>query len=290
MKTSKIFVLGSEFSGTTALGNVLNNMYPGLYVGESRSLFESNKISAPNSFCLKCDNASLNCPIYSAEKLASYLNGSPADLLNRLAENNGLGVVIDGSKEPGYLSKHFNEFEEESNVRAIIVVRNPIRTISSKLDLRVNEFEWIQEFENWRNRYWDILRTVNRLAIPHILFNTEVLRDSQLSNTNTKRALRNLVNFLDLDKVIQFKANIDASPTHQIGGNPNTQSGEKFKLENELRVKIKHSQLVSSAHDTPLFLDLANLLGLSLTEYMTSCSHDERMQQLIELLEATNDR
>jgi hypothetical protein len=282
MKPKIIFLLGTEFCGSTAFGNILNNIYPGMYAGESSRLFYQNEFYISEKPCLICRPLGRKCETY--ENPSNHLDhtSSPSIFLSNLAKSNGLGVVIDGSKEPQYLLNEYAALSEIADVRVLIALRNPLRNVSSLLDLIPEQENWYLAFERWRDFYRNSLRIVNRLGIPSMTINTECFNPESIQDSNLGlKTLEKIFSFTLDESLIPSKVEISTAPTHQIGGNPGTQVGRSKKIENELRMNLNRKLINQLSLDCNGFLDLANWLGVDTSDYLSDCGHDETIKRML---------
>ncbi len=282
-KIHSVFIVGTPYSGSTVVGEYLNNYKNTLFVGELarfETLHKNNLLYEQPSVCLSCALNNNECPIFN-HKLSGKLNNvQPLAAHKIIAKATNSAVIIDGSKFVDWLriataSKEINDV----TVRAIICVKNPFSFVESCLAREENNSVPIYQLANlWRDTYFDCLRTISKNNLPFL-----VLRNEDFSNGNST-LYKNILTFANSD--IKRKKQL-----HAIGSNPGVLEGRKYspeflqKIENSKQFsylihreflkkgkikRFKKSKLSVAQKlevlQTPGLVDLATVLGYDLLQ------------------------
>lgn len=269
-----VFALGVPFCGSTALGNMLNALRPGLYPGElERTPQNLPFYSGPAKLvrCHICRDAEAPCPVWPESRVSDLGLLSVPDLYSSLLATAKSDVLVDGSKSPGYLQRVAPELAPHAELRALILVRDPVHSMSTYIASRLrrgHETPAWQAANFWRDTYAHALTLVASLGIPSLIFATGLLRDTRPSalEVNT-RPLRRFVGIEDL-AMPTHQAGVDAlfAPSHQLGGNPNVQrpgaAERRVATSSEVRAE-RFDELADAFLQAPSAPELAKMLGLS---------------------------
>jgi len=271
-----VFIVGGPFSGSTALGNLLNNLRPGLYAGELNRMPQFAKLfpgPPPPRGCELCSAEGLDCPQWSPEALEPLTQLSAVELLATLGARAGQGVIVDGSKDANFLALVGDMLSRE-DVRALIVHRDPLRSMASYMVAERRRYQrdcppWMAA-EFWRNSHANTLRVVNRLGIPNMVFDSALLRPGTQGELNP--AVRRVFRFCGLenlwDEAVALAPEQRFAPTHQFGGNPGVQKGQS-RSEASMKILQNHGSAMADAISfTPGAVDLGNYLGWGMRDIM----------------------
>lgn len=217
------FVIGTPYSGSTILGEYLNNYKGTFFAGELarfEPLHEQNHLYEQASMCLSCALTNSKCPVFNEHLQAKMKNSNPIDAHKKLARLTSSDVIVDGSKFVNWLNMAtVTDNAKQTDIRAIITVKNPISFVESCLAREENIGVPAHQLANlWRDTYYDCLRSVSTNNISFF-----IVRNEDFSTANPV-LLRNIASFLNL----QSKK---VSPLHAIGGNPGVLEGKKFSDE-----------------------------------------------------------
>jgi len=281
-KNSRIvFALGVPFCGSTALGNMLNALRPGMYPGElERTPQNMPFYNGPARLvrCLVCQDVSEGCRVWPEARVTELGALSLPDMYRSLLTAAKSDVLVDGSKSPGYLQRVAGELAPHAELRALILVRDPIHSmstyISSRLRLGHETPAW-QAANFWRDTYAHALTLVASLGIPSLIFPTGLLRDTRPDalEWNT-RPLRRFLGVDDIALPTEPTA-VDAlfGASHQLGGNPNVQRpgavARTVASSREVRTE-RFVELADAFLQSPSAPELAKMLGLSVREIVTA--------------------
>ena len=264
-----MFIAGAPFSGSTALGNLLNNLRPGLYAGElnRRPQFAVQFPGPPvTSGCETCANEGPECPEWGPAAVAPLANLSAPEVLAVVAGRAGHGVLVEGSKDPNFLAMVGDALGGQ-DVRALIVHRDPLRCMASYMEAERNMFNrrcepWMAA-EFWRDTHANTLRVINRLGIPSMVFDSALLRPGSRGELNP--AVRRVFDFCGLehlwDEAVVMPAEQRFAPTHQYGGNLGVQKG---RSENRASAEILATEgraMADALAFTPGAVDLGHYFG-----------------------------
>jgi hypothetical protein len=261
MSPQIVFATGLPFSGSTAFGNLVNNTGIGNYLGEVNNLFHSGHVNE-NYPCLICRLGENKCVVNKIVSTTKLKKKSYLETLATLASLSAENTIIDGSKSTEALEG--SEFFRcrGIHVKSIILVKNPVRHITSLKTAVSQDQEYLSIAENWRDFYWNLLRITSIKGIPTYVLNTDKIRTLKESQ-KTESFLDELANYFNVPKKNMYNLTDMFTPTHQIGGNERTLSGIEFKQENNERA-LKDKELIKDAiHNTPGLMEIINLLGLS---------------------------
>lgn len=271
-----VFIVGAPFSGSTALGNLLNNLRPGLYAGEVNRFPQFAKFfpgPPPPRGCELCSAEGRECSEWGLAAIEPLTNLSGAELLATLGARAGQGVIVDGSKDANFLALVGDSLSGE-DVRALIVHRDPLRSMASFMVAERRRYQrdcppWMAA-EFWRNSHANALRVVNRLGLPNMVFDSALLRPGAQGELNP--AVRRVFRFCGLDhlwgEATALTPEQRFAPTHQFGGNPGVQKGQS---RSESSVKILQNlgtEMADAISFTPGAVDLGNYLGWVMRDIM----------------------
>lgn len=264
-----VFVVGAPFSGSTALGNLLNNLRPGLYAGELNRLPQFAELfpgPPVTSGCECCANEGRDCPQWGPATVAELTKLHAPALLMAVAQRAGHGVLVEGSKDPNFLAMAGGALVEH-DVRALIVHRDPLRCMASYMAAERVGFHrpglpWMAA-EFWRDSHANTLRVVNRLGIPNMVFDSALLRPGPQGELNP--AVRRAFDFCGLDELWAeadvMPAEERLRPTHQYAGNSGVQMG-KSQSPGPVKILEDEGQAMAQALAfTPGAVDLGHYLG-----------------------------
>lgn len=276
-----VFALGVPFCGSTALGNMLNALRPGMYPGElERTPQNLPFYSGPARLvrCHICYDAPEPCPVWPEDRVTELGMLSLPEMYRSLMTAAKSDVLVDGSKSPGYFQRVAPELAPHAELRALILVRDPVHSMSTYIASRLrrgNETPAWQAANFWRDTYAHALTLVASLGIPSLIFRTELLRDTrpEALELNTRPLRR----FLGIDDLVlpTEPAAIDAlfGPSHQLGGNPNVQRPgaveRSVASSSEVRAE-RFEELADAFLQSPSAPELAKMLGLSVREIVTA--------------------
>jgi hypothetical protein len=271
-----VFIVGAPFSGSTALGNLLNNLRPGLYAGELNRFpqFAEFYPGPPvTSGCEACAAAGRECPEWGTAAVAPLASLSAPALLATVAARAGHGVLVEGSKDPNFLATVGDALGDQ-DVRALIVHRDPLRCMASYMEAERREFNrrcepWMAA-EFWRNSHVNTLRVINRLGIPSMVFDSALLRPGVQGALNP--AVRRVFHFCGLDhlwdEAVAMPAEQRFAPTHQFGGNQGVQAGRSQGPASAAILANEGRAMADALAFTPGAVDLGHYLGWTMLDIL----------------------
>ena len=276
-----VFALGVPFSGSTALGNMLNALRPGTYPGElERTPQNMPFYNGPARLvrCHICFDAPEPCPVWPEQRVTALGTLSLPEMYRSLLDTAKSDVLVDGSKSPGYLQRVAGELSPHAELRALILVRDPVHSMSTYIASRMrrgHETPAWQAANFWRDTYAHTLTLVASLGIPSLVFQTGLLRDTR--PVELERNTRPLRRFLGMDDIpMPVKPEAVAAlfgPSHQLGGNPNVQRPGAIERSvassSEVRAE-RFDELADAFLQAPSAPELAKMLGLSVREIVTA--------------------
>lgn len=213
-----VFLVGSQYSGTTHLGGLLAANLGAVYAGEMAHLprfVKEYRIYDDPIGCLLCTAVDRPCPVWTTDVVAAAEDAGPAGSMDVLRRWTGSSVIVDGSKMPQWL-RLATETRPEGAARAVVVVtaRSPLRyVISASGSTGAPIWETAQW---WRDIYVDTLRTISRRQLPMLVVHNEAVRRQPLE---TVAAIASL---LGREAPAELHT---AVPTHSIAGNLWVQQG-----------------------------------------------------------------
>ncbi len=239
---SVTLLLGSPFSGSSLLGQSLNDIAGIAYAGEIDNMHRfgfplhqaSNHYRSRCAICITHD--SYDCPIYPlapppVADPATITIADYAEVLSRFGEP----FVIDGSKNVDWLwYLHARGLLDVIPTRAILVSRSVWAFAASQS--RAGNGDVYQAAEGWRNIYRHALRSVAVLSVPNLLVRHEDFV------ADTDKWLSRAAWF-----VSDRPHNVHAPKAlHCVGGNPSAYAiREEFDKQGHLRVAPAHERPVS---------------------------------------------
>lgn len=167
MKKKITFIIGTPFSGSTLLGNILNMIPDTTFIGEVNRIRSFGQwegtIENYNNECTICATEPYReCPVWNKEKLkkideTSSIKNKYEELISDIKQSH----IIDGSKSPDWIARVFDS-GLEANFQAIICTRNPWAFALSHKGATMNNngvpAQAFQAAENWRDIYTHALR------------------------------------------------------------------------------------------------------------------------------------
>lgn len=289
MKSTKldVYIVAKAYSGSTLIGRDLNNHSKIFYAGELGRIpkyRENYNHYEYDAGCMNCLISGDSCKIFSSENIKKIGSRHPRqanELLRRVTKK---PVIVDGSKYVNWLNINNEDAKYSDITKVIILVKNPIDYLYS-CSIRGVGPVW-KEANAWRDTYIDAIRTVNRLGLTSMVVRFE---DYQ-KNTNT--VLKQMCSYMNLEYQSSMLTK-STSPLHAIGGNPGAYEsivGKKLLKQNSKDIdqklfdinpnrvssRLKKTQLSKNLRDdyiqvlcdTPMLLDVANLLGYSKKEIL----------------------
>lgn len=271
-----IFILGTAYCGSTLLGRALNNHSKVGYIGEF-SRYEPNYnaygLDHRSASCMHCKILQTDCPVFDNKFLSSAQKSKSAKTYDLLRTKLKKPILVDGSKHPAWL-RIVQSQTPKSGIKAIILSRSPVDYLRSCYNRNINPL-W-PEANAWRDVYYDALRTCSQLNISYLTVRYEVFTEKP------KQTLERICDFVGIEynKSMLTKA----GPLHAIGGNPGAYVGAlgagklqnavdaqgqseidinpaHLKSKNTKLSKAKLAELQQVAWQTPMLVDVANLLG-----------------------------
>lgn len=276
-----VFALGVPFCGSTALGNMLNALRPGIYPGElERTPQNLPFYNGPARLvrCHICVKSPEPCPVWPEDRVTALGTLSLPEMYRSLLASAKSDVLVDGSKSPGYLQRVAGELSPHAELRALILVRDPVHSMStyiaSRLRMGLETPGW-QAANFWRDTYAHALTLVAALGIPSLVFQTGLLRDTR--PVELEQNTRPLRRFLGIDDLAMPTTPEAAAalfaPSHQLGGNPNVQRQgaveRSVASSSEVRAE-RFTELADAFLQAPSAPELAKMLGLSVREVVSS--------------------
>lgn len=284
MKSTKldVYIVAKAYSGSTLLGRDLNNHSKIFYAGELGRIPAYRKqyqYYEHDAGCMNCLIDSTECKVFSKSNIKKIGNKNPRQANELLRKITKKQVVVDGSKYVNWLNINCKDPKYLESTRVIILVKNPIDYLYS-CTLRGIGPVWA-EANAWRDTYFDAIRTVNRLGLTSL-----VVRFEDYQN-NPETVLRQLCSYLRVEYQSSMLKS-SSNPLHAIGGNPGAYEsivGKKALKDNASKIdqklfdinpsrvasRLKRSKISKNTRedyaqvlsDTPMLLDIANLLGYS---------------------------
>ncbi|GBR66803.1 hypothetical protein AA0312_0081 [Acetobacter tropicalis NRIC 0312] len=211
-----VFILGSPFCGSTAVGNMLNSHEHIFHAGEVDRLaifsrYRNHDAHLTVNGCSLCSlqTSINNCtvwnnyptePLESKEKIVSaYYN---------LAKNSKKEIILDSSKNADWLTLLWEGGLDTCS--SIILSRNPFSFAYSHF--KATGFPFWQGIEVWRNIYDHCLRVVLSRGIPLLS-----LKHSDLLN-DADNFFSKILYFLQLSGSVDYN-HFYQYPCHALGGN-----------------------------------------------------------------------
>ena len=207
-----VYLVGSPYSGSTFLGNLLAANLDAAYVGETAHLpgfVDRYNLFAQPLGCLKCHGEHEVCPVWTNDLIKAAESGGPTGSMGVFRRAWGLPVVIDGSKWPAWLRLAMQDRPEEAPpVLVVIVVRSPLSfAVSATAATGAPTWEVVQW---WRDIYLDTLRSANRLRLPTLVLRNEDVR------RHPEAAVRAVAHVVGQP----FSGTkTESAPPHSLGGN-----------------------------------------------------------------------
>lgn len=236
-------LLGSPFSGSSLLGQSLNDIAGIAYAGEIDNMhrFGLPLHRASNHYRSRCEicitHDPYDCPVYPREPQPL---GDPAaitvndyiEVLSRF----GVPFVVDGSKNVDWLwYLHDRGLLDVLPTRTILVTRSVWAFAASQL--RAGNTDIYQSAEGWRNIYRHALRSISMLAVPNL-----VVRHETFVADSDKWLSRAAWFVSDRPHNVY-----EPKPLHCVGGNPSAYAiREEFDQQGHLRVMPDHERPVSA--------------------------------------------
>lgn len=284
MKSNKleVYIVAKAYSGSTVLGRDLSRHSSIFYAGELGRIPAYRKKYRYYQYdagCMHCLISGTECQIFSPANIKKLGQRTPRQAHDYLRRITGKNIIVDGSKYVDWLNINCQDIKHRQSTRVIILVKNPIDYLHSCATREVGPL-WA-EANAWRDTYFDAIRTVNRLGL-----NSMIVRFDQYM-LDSQTILRQICSYLG----VQYQSSMSkpsSGPLHAIGGNPGAYEsivGKKAlkhqasKLDQKLfdinpnRIASKLKQTKLSKHkrqeylqvlaDTPMLLDIANILGFS---------------------------
>ena len=275
-KPTITFLLGTPFCGSTAVGNILNNVRQGSYLGEVNRLpiFDDNYDGPRNSVprCLKCENLGSDCSLWGSQSHSTMEALDTVALYTFFAERVGATHIVDGSKAPSHLQLIYPSLSLHFNIRALILTRNPVKSMASYMSARINEGTAIEPWfaaNFWRDTYTHAMSLVNSLELPLLTLASESFLDCE--SIPFRSSLEKLLEFtgtfvggeiFDGDEMGSKLPGLMA-PSHQFAGNERTQGiGTGEQSTSGDIISGAGNELVDSFLMCPNAVDVATLLGI----------------------------
>lgn len=235
MKKKVIALLGSPYTGSTIISNILNT-HPRITTLGEISRYRSFQFyeSQPEHYLDACSICSTTEPdiskhscIWNTDLHQYSLDHNLIDTYNYLINSCKTDIVIDCSKEIDWFLSLLN-FEEQFEFQLIFVVlcKSPVRFVDSNRK-RIPNKSIFWHVEGWRNIYFYILRKLAVNSQFFLIFRYEdFLRDPQ-------KTLKKLLTRLGLNGEEIELSNTHISDLHILGGNEITFSNHRsFELDN----------------------------------------------------------
>lgn len=277
-----VYIVAKAYSGSTILGRDLNNHSKIFYAGELGRISDYRKkydYYEYDAGCMNCHINGTDCKIFSNGNLKKIGKKHPRQANEYLRTITKKPIIVDGSKYVQWLNINCEDSKYLENTRVIILVKSPLEYLYSCAVRDVGPI-W-QEANAWRDTYIDAIRTVNRLGL-----NSMVVRFDNYQR-NPQTTLRQICSYVG----VEYQPSIVRSsnnPLHAIGGNPGAYEpivGKKLLKQNAIgsdqrlfdinpnrvnsklkKIKITKQQTEDFSQilcDTPMLLDVANILGFS---------------------------
>ncbi|HSR66094.1 MAG TPA: hypothetical protein VLM17_10905 [Xanthomonadaceae bacterium] len=213
---SVTLLLGSPFSGSSLLGQSLNDVAGIAYAGEIDNMhafgFDMHRASNHyRSRCVICEtHERYDCPIYPPGPYLLRDPGSvPIEDYLEVLSRFGAPFVVDGSKNVDWLwYLHQRGLLDALPTRAILVARSVWAFVASQL--RTGTANPYQAAEGWRNIYRHALRTISLLAVPNLVVRHEAFV------ADSDKWLSRAAWFVS-DRPHNL---FEPKPLHCVGGNP----------------------------------------------------------------------
>lgn len=211
-----VFILGSPFCGSTAVGNMLNSHKQIFHAGEVDRLGIFSRYHTHDTYLTVngCSLCSLqkpihNCPVWSDyPKSALDTNKKIVEVYRDLTKKSKKNVILDSSKNADWLTTLW-----EGGLPycfSIILSRNPFAFAYSHF--RATGLPFWQGIEAWRNIYDHCLRVVLSRGIPLLsLKHADLLEDPNVFFSK-------ILSFLQLSGGVDYN-NFFQYPCHALGGN-----------------------------------------------------------------------
>ncbi len=228
-----VFILGTAYSGSTLLGRALNSHSQVGYIGElsrAKGYFKKYHLDKEAGECLDCIIAGNKCEIFNRSLIKSTNALESIDVHKALSEKIDKPIIVDGSKHVEWLRIATQKNVVQKNIKVIILARSPVAYIRSCKDRQIGPI-WV-EANAWRDTYYDALRTVAQLNLPHIIVQFEEFLDKP------KQTMQQICRLLGINFETSMLAN-EPTALHAIGGNP---SAYKISASKSTLVKM-HKKL-----------------------------------------------
>lgn len=213
-----VFLVGSQYSGTTHLGGLLAANLGAAYLGEMahlpRFVKEYELYDEPIG-CLLCGDADKPCPVWTPDVIDQAEDAGPAGSMDVLRRRTHSTVVVDGSKMPQWLrAAAADRPPAAARVAVILTVRSPLRYVLSAAGA-TGLPAW-RMAQSWRDIYWDALRTISAAGAPMLVVQNEHVR------TRPLQILASIAAFIGRKPPRRLRP---SAPTHSIAGNLWVQRG-----------------------------------------------------------------
>lgn len=118
-------ILGASYSGSTALGYLLNTSDKVIFVSEIKRLFEGVGSRTPCAMC------GADCKFWTAEFKKECAKGGPGLVYELVSKRSGCDLIVDGSKMPYFYRRSTIEDESRNVYGFLIAKKHPIRLVAS---------------------------------------------------------------------------------------------------------------------------------------------------------------
>lgn len=208
------YFLGTNFSGSTVLGQALGAHRDVTYLGEVDRLVHFPLTffpDEPEATCHHCELAGQPCSVWTPDRVAVARRTRYGDLMAYFQAELGSPVLVDGSKHPNWLRYTLAEQPAEvERTVAFVTVRSPFGFCDSYRS-RTGCQMW-EAANIWRDVYYDAVRMLNQAGLPSM-----VVRYERFA-LEPEPVLRHACALLGIDYAPEMRY-FRSQPSHDLGGN-----------------------------------------------------------------------
>ncbi len=221
-QNKEVYIVGTSYSGSTFLSNLLN-AHPKIFsVGELSGWFDDFDFGINDAFCPVCATEGQRCPVFNDEFKTVIQQTHKEQVISLIRKAVGKPVIVDSSKFPSWFDHYFSHKVAvhgahswryrfwRSRVRVIILARSPFAFFASvrrreKLSTRATKLQWITCYEN-------ALKMCEKYNVP---FRTLRFEQLLIEPEATVKQLCRWIGVRYHPKMLQFWE----IPVHSLGGN-----------------------------------------------------------------------
>lgn len=210
-----VYILGTPFSGSTFVGNLLNAHPEVFSAGEVSHLFADFPLGDKSRFCPLCVALGRPCPVFDESLMSRIQADSKACALQHIRRRVGKQFIVDGSKFPLWLEQVLaaplaDPSCRQAKRKVILLARSPFGFCASAK--RRPGFALSEALAQWSGLYQHALTLLSDQQLPWTLLRFEQLLQEPAV------CLASVCEFLGLgydDAMLRFWL----QPAHSLGGN-----------------------------------------------------------------------